>query len=64
MKALLLLAYRHGLGQGPINLGSGHGVSIRELVETIVAVSGRPRPIEWDATRPVGEPSATTWASQ
>jgi GDP-L-fucose synthase len=53
----LLLAYRLGLGKGPINLGTGHGVSIRELVETIIAVSGRKRQIEWDTSRPVGEPS-------
>jgi nucleoside-diphosphate-sugar epimerase len=53
----LLLAYLRGLGQGAINLGTGRGVSIRELVETIVAVSGRDRTIEWDTSRPVGEPS-------
>ena len=51
----MLLAYRLGLGQGPINLGSGVGVSIRALVEAIVAASGRPRRIEWDTSRPVGE---------
>jgi GDP-L-fucose synthase len=53
----LLLAYLRGLGQGPINLGTGHGITIRELVETIVAVSGRSREIVWDTSRPVGEPS-------
>jgi GDP-L-fucose synthase len=53
----LLLAYLRGLGQGPINLGTGHGVTIRELVETIIAVSGRPREIVWDTSRPIGEPS-------
>jgi GDP-L-fucose synthase len=52
----VLLAFQHGLGKGAINLGSGVGVSIRELVETIVAVSGRSCRITWETSRPVGEP--------
>ena len=51
----VLLAYRLGLGQGPINIGSGHGVSIRELVEAVVAASGRTPEIRWDPSRPTGE---------
>jgi GDP-L-fucose synthase len=51
----VLLAYRLGLGQGAINLGSGQGTSIRELVETVVAASGCTPAIRWDTTKPSGE---------
>ncbi len=51
----LLLAYRLGLGQGPINIGSGRGITIRELVETVVAASGRTPEIRWDPSKPSGE---------
>ena len=40
----------------PINLGSGSGTSLRELVELISAsVPSRPD-IEWDPTKPTGDP--------
>jgi GDP-L-fucose synthase len=49
------------LGQGawgrPINLGSGVGHSIREVVDTILDATGRRPPVEWDTTRPTGERS-------
>ncbi len=41
----------------PVNLGSGVGYSIREVLETILDVAGvRPR-VEWDASKPTGERS-------
>lgn len=40
----------------PVNLGSGKGVSIRELVEAIVAASGRALKIHWDTSKPTGDP--------
>jgi GDP-L-fucose synthase len=51
----LLLAYRLGLGRGPINLGSGQATSIRELVEAVVAATGKSPAIRWDPSRPSGE---------
>lgn len=53
----LLLAYERGLGQGPINLGSGTGHSIREVAEAVLAATGHPGPIAWDTSKPAGEPS-------
>jgi GDP-L-fucose synthase len=52
----LLLAYARGLGQGAINIGSGTGVSIRELVETVAKVAGRSPRVQWDTSKPAGEP--------
>jgi GDP-L-fucose synthase len=39
----------------PVNIGSGKGVSIRELVETVVKVSGKNLKIVWDTTKPNGD---------
>jgi GDP-L-fucose synthase len=52
----MVLAYRFGLGKGPINIGTGTGCTIRELVTTVVAASGKSPRIEWDPSRPSGEP--------
>ncbi|NDC64909.1 MAG: NAD-dependent epimerase/dehydratase family protein, partial [Planctomycetia bacterium] len=53
----LLLAYERGLGKGPINLGSGTGHSIRTLAEAVLAATGHPGTLTWDASKPAGEPS-------
>ncbi|MCR9257497.1 MAG: NAD-dependent epimerase/dehydratase family protein [Alphaproteobacteria bacterium] len=50
----LIRGYLQGIGEGPINIGSGSGLSIREVVETLVAVSGRDIQIAWDDTKPAG----------
>jgi nucleoside-diphosphate-sugar epimerase len=47
----LLLLEKHG---GTINVGSGEGVSIKELAERIVRVSGKRIPIKYDDKMPVG----------
>lgn len=52
----LLLAYEKGLGQGPINLGSGRGYSIREIVNAVLAHAGLAPELRWDTTKPAGEP--------
>lgn len=39
-----------------INVGSGVDCSIRELVETVAAVVGFDREIQWDASKPDGAP--------
>jgi GDP-L-fucose synthase len=40
----------------PINLGSGQGVTIKEVAETIAACVPNPPQIEWDRTKPTGDP--------
>jgi GDP-L-fucose synthase len=40
----------------PINLGSGKGVTIKELAETIAQCVPEPPQIEWDTTKPSGDP--------
>jgi dTDP-glucose 4,6-dehydratase/GDP-L-fucose synthase len=40
----------------PINLGTGREISIRELVETISEVVGFQGDIEWDTSKPDGQP--------
>lgn len=43
-------------GSDPINLGADREVSIRHLGETIAAVTGFEGEIEWDDTKPDGQP--------
>lgn len=50
----VVLALYHGTGGGFVNLGSGTGVSIRELVETLH--SFLPFNYEFDASKPSGFP--------
>lgn len=40
----------------PVNLGSGEEISIRELVELIAAETGFEGTIEWDTSKPDGQP--------
>jgi GDP-L-fucose synthase len=40
----------------PVNLGSGEEISIRELAERIVALTGFAGRIAWDTTKPNGQP--------
>jgi GDP-L-fucose synthase len=50
----MIVAMREMTGK-PINLGSGHGVSIKEVVDIIIKqLEHKPR-IEWDATKPSGD---------
>lgn len=43
-------------GPEPINLGAGFEISIRELVELIVKITGFSGDIEWDSFKPDGQP--------
>lgn len=43
-------------GADPVNLGSGEEISIRELAETIKALTGFEGQIVWDPTQPNGQP--------
>ncbi|GGN92120.1 MULTISPECIES: GDP-L-fucose synthase family protein [Haloarcula] len=40
----------------PVNLGSGTEISIRELVETIVEMTGFDGEVAWDTSKPDGQP--------
>ena len=52
----LLVALEQSPGCRPLNLSSGKGHTIREVAETIAnCIEPRPR-IEWDPTKPTGDP--------
>jgi nucleoside-diphosphate-sugar epimerase len=40
----------------PVNLGSGEEISIRQLVETIAEMTGFEGQVEWDTSKPDGQP--------
>ena len=40
----------------PVNLGSGEEISIRELIETITSMVGFQGEVEWDTSKPDGQP--------
>jgi GDP-L-fucose synthase len=54
-EAIVLAAERYD-GAEPVNLGAGQEISIRDLVETIVELTGFAGRITWDASKPDGQP--------
>lgn len=54
-EGILLAAERHNDSQ-PINLGSSHEISIRDLMETIANLTGYEGTIWWNTDRPNGQP--------
>jgi GDP-L-fucose synthase len=52
----IVLASEQYNKSGPVNLGTGSDVSIRELAELICKLTGFRGEIEWDASRPDGQP--------
>jgi len=52
----ILLATERYDGSEPVNLGSGHEVKIRDLVEKIAQLLGFRGKIKWDTTKPDGQP--------
>ena len=54
-EGLRLAAERYD-GPEPINLGAGFEITIRELAETVRRRTGYPGEIEWDASKPDGQP--------
>ena len=52
----LVLATQHYDGTEPVNVGAGFEISISELVERIVALTGFTGRIVWDASKPDGQP--------
>ncbi len=55
VQGLILAAERYD-GPDPVNLGTGVETSIRELAETIAAVTGFEGEITWDTSMPNGQP--------
>lgn len=51
----LLVALEKAPPCTPINLGSGEGVTIKEVTETIARHVPQPPQIEWDKTKPAGD---------
>lgn len=52
----VVLATEHYHKADPINIGTGSEVTIRELAETIVRLTGFPGRIVWDPSKPEGQP--------
>ena len=52
----ILLAAEQYNGSEPVNLGSSHEISIRELVQTIARLTGFTGAIRWDTRKPNGQP--------
>jgi GDP-L-fucose synthase len=53
--AIVLAAENHE-GTEPINLGSDREITIRETAETIAEVTGFTGTLQWDASKPDGQP--------
>ena len=52
----ILLAAERNEGNLPVNLGTGEEISIRELARVIATEVGFPGQIQWDTTKPNGQP--------
>lgn len=52
----IVLATERYNGADPVNLGSGKEISIRDLVQIIARLTGFDGKIEWDTTKPDGQP--------
>jgi GDP-L-fucose synthase len=54
-EGIVLAAERYDKPE-PVNLGAGFEISIRELVERVVALTGYTGRVVWDGTKPDGQP--------
>ena len=52
----ILMATEHYNGADPVNIGAGCEVTIKNLVEKIADITGFTGKIEWDSTKPDGQP--------
>jgi nucleoside-diphosphate-sugar epimerase len=52
----IVLATERYDGADPVNLGVGHEIRIRELVELIARLTGFDGEIRWDVSKPDGQP--------
>jgi GDP-L-fucose synthase len=60
----LVLAADQYDGADPVNLGAGKEMSIRELAEVVADVTGFGGRIEWDTSKPNGQPRRSVDASR
>jgi GDP-D-mannose 3', 5'-epimerase len=51
----LISAMRHGLGSGTVQIGPDSCTTIREIAETVVAISGKEIAIQYDRSKPEGD---------
>jgi GDP-L-fucose synthase len=63
VEGLVLAAERYD-GAEPVNLGAGKEISIRELAELVADVTGFSGRIEWDTSKPNGQPRRSVDASR
>ena len=52
----ILLATEHYNGSEPVNIGAGFEITIRDLTEKIVELTGFTGEIRWDTSKPDGQP--------
>jgi GDP-L-fucose synthase len=52
----ILLATEHYNGPEPVNIGAGFEITIKDLVEKIVRLTGFGGQIQWDPSQPDGQP--------
>jgi GDP-L-fucose synthase len=52
----IVLAAEHYNDPDPVNLGTGHEITIRDLITRIADLMGYTGEIRWDSTRPDGQP--------
>ena len=52
----ILLATEHYNGPEPVNIGAGFEITIKDLVEKIVSLTGFKGEIRWDSSKPDGQP--------
>ena len=55
VEAILLAAERYN-GEAPVNVGTGGEISIRDLVTVVARLTGFTGEIQWDRTKPNGQP--------
>jgi GDP-L-fucose synthase len=52
----IVMAAEHYNDSDPVNLGSSHEISIRDLVELVVELTGFQGEVVWDTSKPNGQP--------
>ena len=62
-EGLVLAAERYDSPE-PVNLGTGHETTIRELATTIARLTRYPGTLRWDSTQPDGQPRRSLDASR
>jgi GDP-L-fucose synthase len=58
-EAILLAAERYNKPE-PVNIGSGHEITIRELAALLCKLTGFEGELIWDRTQPDGQPRQTS----